>query len=70
MTKEVDTIKHEANEFKALSVYGGTPLREAIFEVKNGAEWIIGTPGRLLDLMRRGVLVLTNLKAVILDEAD
>ena len=49
---------------------GGTPLREAIFEVKNGAEWIIGTPGRLLDLLKRGVLNLANLKAVILDEAD
>jgi superfamily II DNA/RNA helicase len=41
-----------------------------VIEVRKGAEWIIGTPGRLLDLLNRKVLNLSKLKTIILDEAD
>jgi ATP-dependent RNA helicase DDX21 len=70
VTKEIETLKHNEHEFKAIAVYGGTFIREQIIEIKRGAEWIIGTPGRLLDLLNRKVLDLTQLKTIILDEAD
>ena len=55
---------------RVLSATGGNPLRHDIGSLKNGAQFIVGTPGRILDLIRRGDLVLDHMKYVILDEAD
>jgi len=55
---------------KVLSATGGNPLRNDILSLKNGAQFVVGTPGRVFDLIRRGDLILDHIKYVILDEAD
>jgi translation initiation factor 4A len=55
---------------KTLSATGGNQLRGDISALKGGAQFIVGTPGRIYDLIRRGDLVLDNIRYVILDEAD
>jgi translation initiation factor 4A len=55
---------------KVLSATGGNQIRSDITTLKSGAQFIVGTPGRIYDLIRRGDLVLTHMKSVILDEAD
>jgi translation initiation factor 4A len=55
---------------KVLSATGGNPLRSDISILKSGAQFIVGTPGRIFDLIRRGDLILDHMKYVILDEAD
>ncbi|MEZ6127471.1 MAG: DEAD/DEAH box helicase [Planctomycetaceae bacterium] len=49
---------------------GGRPIHKQVQDIQSGAQGIIGTPGRVIDLLRRGVLKLDRLKIVILDEAD
>lgn len=52
-------------------VYGGSPIGKQIERIKrNQPQIIVGTPGRLLDLMNRNVLKLDELKTLVLDEAD
>ena len=70
VSKELSTLKHFQNEFKVHSVYGGTQVSEQITELRQGGEWIIATPGRLQDMINRGVINFDSLKSVILDEAD
>jgi translation initiation factor 4A len=53
-----------------LSATGGNHIRNDIHALKNGAQFVVGTPGRVYDLIRRGELVLDHMKYVILDEAD
>ncbi|HEX3727310.1 MAG TPA: DEAD/DEAH box helicase [Pirellulales bacterium] len=54
----------------AVAIYGGKPIRSQIEKLKRGADVAIGTPGRILDHLGRGTLVLSDLKMVVLDEAD
>lgn len=55
---------------KTCAVYGGASMEKQISELKRGANIIIGTPGRVLDHIRRRTLKLGNIRMVILDEAD
>jgi translation initiation factor 4A len=55
---------------KVLSATGGNQLRGDISALKAGAQFIVGTPGRIFDLIRRGDLIVDYIKYVILDEAD
>jgi ATP-dependent RNA helicase DeaD len=52
------------------AVYGGASIRNQIIELKRGAEIVVGTPGRVMDLMERKVLDLSAVDWFILDEAD
>lgn len=58
------------SKIKAQAIYGGASYSEQINGLKNGAQVVVGTPGRLVDHIERGTLVLDNVKHVILDEAD
>jgi len=49
---------------------GGRPIHKQIQDISNGAQVIIGTPGRVIDLLRRGSLTLDKLQVLVLDEAD
>ena len=49
---------------------GGAPIRPQIMEIKRGVDFIIGTPGRLMDLMKQGYLTVDHVHSVVLDEAD
>jgi ATP-dependent RNA helicase DeaD len=55
---------------RALSVYGGQPYSEQIGRLKRGVDVVVGTPGRLLDLIEKQALDLQFVDCVILDEAD
>jgi ATP-dependent RNA helicase DeaD len=70
---QVAEATHRLGRSKGLSVlpvYGGQPIQRQLHVLARGVQVVIGTPGRLLDHLRRGTLDLTNVKYVILDEAD
>ena len=56
--------------FHVLPVYGGQDMRGQLRSLQRGAHVIVGTPGRVMDHLRRESLKLDNLKTVVLDEAD
>ncbi len=58
------------NEVYVVSVYGGVSLNPQIDHIRNGAQIIVATPGRLIDLYKRGAVKFNNVKFVVLDEAD
>jgi ATP-dependent RNA helicase DeaD len=64
-----NTAKYKKN-IKILPVYGGQPIDRQIMALKKRPQIIIGTPGRVMDHMRRHTIKLTGLKMIILDEAD
>ncbi len=57
-------------DLTVLPVYGGSSIESQIRALKNGVEIIIATPGRLIDLINRGVVKLADVHTVVLDEAD
>ena len=61
--------KYKSNLY-TLPVYGGQSIKRQIRTLKKGVQVIIGTPGRVMDHMRRGTLKLSNINYVVLDEAD
>lgn len=56
--------------FNVLPVYGGQAYAGQLNQLKRGVHVIVGTPGRLMDLMKRGVLDLTHIMTLVIDEAD
>ncbi|MCP4788908.1 MAG: DEAD/DEAH box helicase [Gammaproteobacteria bacterium] len=56
--------------FHVLPIYGGSSMQNQLRMLKRGVQVIVGTPGRVMDHMRRGTLKLDNLQTVVLDEAD
>ena len=56
--------------FHVLPIYGGQPYDAQIRQLRRGVHVVIGTPGRVMDHMRRGTLKLEALQALVLDEAD
>ncbi|HEY6073401.1 MAG TPA: DEAD/DEAH box helicase, partial [Anaerolineales bacterium] len=57
-------------QVRVLAVYGGQPYAPQISSLRRGVDVIVGTPGRILDLMERKVLDLGGVRTVVLDEAD
>ena len=55
---------------KLLPVYGGQPIERQISAIKRGIDIVVGTPGRVLDLMRRRIIDLSHIEFFVLDEAD
>lgn len=53
-----------------VSLVGGLPINRQIAEVKRGVSFVIGTPGRVMDVINRKILDLSNYKNIVLDEAD
>lgn len=60
--------KHE--KVKVLAIYGGDSIQRQINELKRGVDIVVGTPGRVLDLINRRVLPLSHVQSFVLDEAD
>jgi ATP-dependent RNA helicase DeaD len=54
----------------AVAIYGGASMDRQVAALRGGAQVVVGTPGRVLDLVRRGELRLDRVRTVILDEAD
>ncbi|NLE49274.1 MAG: DEAD/DEAH box helicase, partial [Sandaracinaceae bacterium] len=55
---------------RTAAIYGGAPMEKQVDEIRRGAEIISGTPGRVLDHIKRGTLDVKNLRVLVLDEAD
>ncbi|WP_133827745.1 DEAD/DEAH box helicase [Actinomycetospora succinea] len=55
---------------RVVSIYGGRPYEGQIAALQRGVDFVVGTPGRLLDLAQQGHLVLAKVGGLVLDEAD
>jgi ATP-dependent RNA helicase DeaD len=67
--KEIKNITAHMN-IRSTAVYGGAPVVDQIKKIRRGSHIIVGTPGRTIDLIKRKVISFSNIKTVILDEAD
>lgn len=70
VTLETRRLARAEENVKVLTLAGGVPLRGQVSSLENGAHVVVGTPGRVLDLLGRGVLRLDALQVLVLDEAD
>jgi ATP-dependent RNA helicase DeaD len=70
VSEEVHKLAFFKRGVHALPIYGGQSYERQYMGLRQGAHIVIGTPGRVMDHMRRGTLRLEKLKMVILDEAD
>jgi len=61
---------HHMKGFHVLPIYGGSDYGTQIRALKRGVHVVVGTPGRVMDHIRKGTLKLNNLKLMVLDEAD
>lgn len=68
--EELKNVSRHKKNIKILPIYGGQPIDRQIASLKKRPQIIIGTPGRVMDHMRRNTLKMLNLKMLILDEAD
>ncbi|MCC2624767.1 MAG: box helicase domain protein [Burkholderiales bacterium] len=57
-------------KLRVLPVYGGSSIEHQIKNIKRGVDIVVGTPGRIIDLLERKILVLKDLEFFVLDEAD
>jgi ATP-dependent RNA helicase DeaD len=55
---------------RVLPIYGGQPIQKQLERLRSGVQVVVGTPGRVMDHLRRGTLDLTGLKMIVLDEGD
>ena len=55
---------------RVLTIYGGVSIERQINELRRGVHIVVGTPGRLMDHMRRGTLELGKIRSLVMDEAD
>ncbi|NCA20727.1 MAG: DEAD/DEAH box helicase, partial [Crocinitomicaceae bacterium] len=69
ITKDLEVFSKYV-DCNIVPVYGGTDIRKQITDVKKGVAIIVATPGRLMDLINRKVVQLSQVRYVILDEAD
>lgn len=60
----------EIKPLKILAAYGGQDVNAQLIKLKGGVQLVIGTPGRILDHLRRGTIDFSNLKTLVVDEAD
>jgi len=67
-----DHIKHfgKYTPLRAIPIYGGESIQKQIFALQRGVQVVVGTPGRVIDHLKRGTLRLNTVKVVVLDEAD
>ena len=61
---------HHIKGFHVVPIYGGQEYSGQIRQLKRGVQVVVGTPGRVMDHMRKGTLKLGGLQALVLDEAD
>ncbi len=70
ITDDLKDFSKYMSGLHVVAVYGGTSIENQIKELHQGAQIIVATPGRLIDLMKRGVAKLQAVRNVVLDEAD
>lgn len=70
ITKDMLQFASGIQEHKVVPVYGGANIDTQIKAIKRGCQTVVGTPGRVLDLIRKNILKLGGIRWLILDEAD
>lgn len=70
VSEAFQTYAHKSKSFHVLPVYGGQEYGGQIRALKRGTHVVVGTPGRVMDHMRKGTLKLDELTTLVLDEAD
>ncbi|KAB3529258.1 DEAD/DEAH box helicase [Alkaliphilus serpentinus] len=67
---EVKKFAKYKHGIRTLAIYGGQPIERQLKALKQGVQIVVGTPGRILDHIRRKTLKLNNISGVVMDEAD
>lgn len=70
IARNIDEFSKNISGLNVLAVYGGANIEDQIRGLKRGAQIVVGTPGRTVDLIKRKRLNLKNIQWVVLDEAD
>ncbi len=70
ISKDLESYSTHLKGIKTTAVYGGANIQPQIKSLREGVHIVVGTPGRVLDLIRRKLLILNAVKWVVLDEAD
>ena len=70
ITEDLNSFAKHTGQLKILAVYGGASIEQQIRALKKGAQIIVATPGRLIDLIGRKAAKLEKVRTVVLDEAD
>jgi translation initiation factor 4A len=73
LAQQIKNVASALGDYLGITAYsatGGTPLREDLKAIERGAQMVVGTPGRIYDLMSRRALPRDSIRVLILDEAD
>jgi ATP-dependent RNA helicase DeaD len=70
ITNEVKKLLEDRQDIRVLAIYGGQDVESQLKKLKHGRHIVIGTPGRLLDHIRRGTVDFSKSSFLVLDEAD
>lgn len=70
VAEAVQSYAHHIKGFHVLPIYGGQAYNLQLRPLKRGVHVVVGTPGRVMDHIKKGTLVLDGLRALVLDEAD
>lgn len=70
IAKDLDAYSKYSGDVSVVAVYGGAPVETQLRAIRRGANIVVGTPGRTLDLIKRKALKIDNIQWVVLDEAD
>jgi translation initiation factor 4A len=73
LSQQIQTVAQSIGCYLPITAYsatGGTPVREDIRAIEKGAQFVVGTPGRIYDLLDRGCIKRSAIKVLIMDEAD
>ncbi|CAL5392269.1 unnamed protein product [Camellia sinensis] len=71
LARQVEKEFYEsAPKLDSLCVYGGVPISRQMSQLDHGVDVVVGTPGRIIDLIKRGALNLSEIQFLVLDEAD
>lgn len=70
ITKDIENYSKYETEVRVVSVYGGASVRDQIQALRRNPQIVVGTPGRVLDLIQKNKLKVHNIKYLVLDEAD
>ncbi|WP_193213709.1 DEAD/DEAH box helicase [Luteolibacter marinus] len=68
--EEVHRLGSKLGQLRAIPVYGGAPMDRQLRALRDGVHVVVGTPGRVMDHLRRGSFDVSGIKTVVLDEAD
>lgn len=70
ISKDLTSFAKYRKGVEIVSVYGGTDIRAQLKALKGAAHIVVGTPGRVIDLIKRGALKIGEIRWLVLDEAD